>query len=141
MSKFIKKYMNCAIIYTILGLIGGVFYREFTKFNGFSGKTMLSVVHTHYLILGTIVFLLLVLFEKSFHFSDKKSTALLNVYQLGLNMTVIMFIVRGVLQVLAAPLSTGLNASISGIAGIGHIILGVSLVLLLAQMGKKIKNF
>ncbi|RGW71828.1 DUF2871 family protein [Holdemanella biformis] len=31
--------------------MGGVFYREFTKVNGFTSFTTLSVVHTHYLML------------------------------------------------------------------------------------------
>ena len=42
-----------------------------------------------------------------------------------------MFLVRGILQVSNQTLSTGINGMISGFAGIGHIILGVSLVLLL----------
>ena len=45
-----------------------------------------------------------------------------------------MMLVRGVLQVLGSPLSSGANAAISGIAGIGHIILGVSLVMVLFKI-------
>lgn len=33
-----KKYFNFATFYLVLGLVMGVFYREFTKFNGFEGK-------------------------------------------------------------------------------------------------------
>lgn len=46
-----KRLMNASIVYGVLGLIGGVFYRGFTKFNGFTDFTTLSVVHTHYLML------------------------------------------------------------------------------------------
>ena len=46
-----KRYMNAAQLYAILAMVGGVFYREFTKFQGFTGKTVLSVVHTHYFLL------------------------------------------------------------------------------------------
>lgn len=46
-----KRLMDASIVYGVLGLIGGVFYREFTKFNGFTDFTTLSVVHTHYLML------------------------------------------------------------------------------------------
>lgn len=53
--------MNVSIVYGVLGLIGGVFYREFSKLNGFTGFTTLSVVHTHYLILG--ISMILVLFQ------------------------------------------------------------------------------
>lgn len=52
-----KRLMNVSIVYGVLGLIGGVFYREFSKLNGF---TTLSVVHTHYLILGISMILVLI---------------------------------------------------------------------------------
>ena len=54
-----KRYMNFAFLYSILAMCGGVFYREFTKFNNFMGKTTLAVVHTHYFMLGMVFFLLL----------------------------------------------------------------------------------
>ena len=37
-----KKYANSALIYAILAMVGGVFFREFTKFNGFEGATTLA---------------------------------------------------------------------------------------------------
>ena len=67
-----KRYVNAALLYAVLGIIGGVFYREFTKFNGFTAKTTLSVVHTHYFLLGMIFFLLLLLLEKSFSLPAQK---------------------------------------------------------------------
>ena len=110
------------------------FYREFTRFTGYTGKTALSVVHTHYFLLGMVFFLLLLLLEKSFHFTTHKTGSVLAVYHAGLNLTALMLAVRGVVQVLGSPLSSGLDAAISGIAGIGHILLGVSLVLVLLQI-------
>ncbi len=41
-------------------------------------------------------------------------------------------------QVVAPALSTGLDAAISGVAGIGHILLGVSLVLLLVRIKRSV---
>ena len=61
-----KRYMNTALLYAILAMVGGVFCREFTKFNGFTAKTTLSVVHTHYFLMGMVFFLLLLVLEKSF---------------------------------------------------------------------------
>lgn len=133
-----KRYMNTALIYAIFAMIGGVFYREFTKWNGFTAKTTLSAVHTHYFIMGMMVFLLLVLLEKSFSFTSARTGRVLGVYHTGLNVTVVMMMVRGVAQVLETPLSSGMDAAISGIAGIGHILLGVSLVLLLLQVRRSI---
>ena len=42
-----KRYADAAIFYAAAAMVFGVFYREFTKFNGFTGKTNLSVMHTH----------------------------------------------------------------------------------------------
>ena len=51
--------------YAILAMIGGVFFREFTKFFSFDGATTLAFVHTHYFALGMIMFLLLLVLEKT----------------------------------------------------------------------------
>lgn len=68
-----KRYMNMALLYAVLAMVGGVFYREFTKINGFTAKTTLAVVHNHYFLLGMVFFLLLVLLEKSFSFTGPKT--------------------------------------------------------------------
>ncbi len=135
-----KRYMNMALLYAILAMAGGVFYREFTRFNGFTAKTTLSVVHTHYFLLGMVFFLLLLLLEKNFSFTGAKTRRVLTVYHIGLNLTAVMFIVRGVAQVLvpASSLSSGMNGAISGVAGIGHILLGVSIILLLVQIRRSV---
>ncbi len=133
-----KRYMNTALLYAILAMAGGVFYREFTKFNNFTAKTTLSVIHTHYFLLGMVFFLLLLLLEKNFSFTSVKTGRLLVVYHIGLNLTAGMLAVRGVAQVLAPTLSSSVHAAISGFAGIGHILLGVSLVLLLLQIKRKV---
>ena len=133
-----KRCMNASLLYAILAMVGGVFYREFTKFNGFTAGTTLGVVHTHYFLLGMVFFLLLLLLEKSFSFMGAKTKRVLTAYQVGLNLTAVMFVVRGVPQVLGMELSTGMNAAISGIAGIGHILLGISMVMLLLQVRKSV---
>lgn len=135
-----KRYMNTALLYAVLAMAGGVFYREFTKFNGFAGKTSLGVVHTHYFLLGMVFFLLLLVLEKNFSFTAASTARVLAVYHVGLNLTAVMFVVRGVTQVLGTPLSSGASAAISGIAGIGHILLGVSLVLVLVQIRRSVKD-
>lgn len=89
----------------------------------YSVWTTLSVVHTHYLILG--------LDEMNVHFVDEKVKKYLILYHVGLNMTVMMLVVRGIVQVTQMHV---VSAVISGIAGIGHILLGVSLILILIQI-------
>ena len=132
-----KRYLNEALLYAVLSLVGGVFYREFTKIHGFVKKTTLEVVHTHYFILGMIVLLLLLLLEKNFSFTSAKTDRILVVYHAGLNLTAVMLMVT---QVLGTALSSGMDAAISGMGGIGHILLGVSLVLLLLQIRRSISN-
>ena len=133
-----KRYMNFSLLYAVIAMAGGVFYREFTKLNDFTAKTTLSVIHTHYFLLGMVFFLLLLLLEKSFSFTGAKTRRVLIVYHIGLNLTAVMFVIRGVTQVLVPTLSSGMNAAISGIAGIGHILLGVSMVILLVQIRRSV---
>lgn len=133
-----KRYINSAITYAALAMAGGVFYREFTKFNHFTGQTTLSVLHTHYFVLGMLFFMLLLLLEKNFAFSSAKSDKTLLFYNIGLNTTIALLFVRGITQVLNMPLSSAQDAAISGIAGLGHIILGVSIIYILLEIKKAI---
>lgn len=132
-----KRYANLALFYAVLAMAFGVFYREFTKFQHFSGRTNLAFLHTHYFLLGMFFFLVLMLLEKAFSFSGRGSGKLLAVYQAGLNLTGLGFLMRGLAQVWGAELSRGVDASISGIAGIGHILMGVSIILLLLKIRKR----
>ena len=126
-----KKTINLAFLYAILAMIGGVFYREFTKFLDFSGKTSLSLVHVHLMVLGTFLFLLLALFTNHLKLEEERSfRSFLTLYSIALPFMVIMMLVRGVLQVLGTSLSSGANAAISGIAGISHILMLISFLLL-----------
>ena len=135
-----KRYITLSLLYAVLAMVGGVFYREFTKFNGFTGKTSLGVVHTHYFLLGMVFFLLLLLLEKNFAFTGAKTGRVLVVYQVGLNLTAVMLAVRGVTQVLGLPLTSGMSAALSGVAGIGHVLLGISLVLVLLQVRRSVST-
>ena len=51
-------------------------------------------------------------------------------------LSVFMMLTRGTLEVIGLPLSSALDAYISGIAGIGHILLGTGLILLLMSQRK-----
>lgn len=130
-----KKMLNLSFLYAILAMAGGVFYREFTKFNGFSGRTTLGFVHTHLFLLGMILFLVVALFAAHLPlFQINTFRPFLVIYNLGVPLTVIMLIVRGIPQVLGTELSRGMDAAISGIAGIGHILTGVGIVLLFLSL-------
>lgn len=132
-----KKLLKVSFIYVILALIGGVFYREFTKFNNYTGVTSLADIHVHLMVLGTFMFMILALFAQRTRLLEaKKFKLFMLLYNIGLGLTVIMMSARGITQVLAMNLSKGLDASISGMAGIGHILLGISLILLMTILMK-----
>ena len=134
-----KKYVNASFIYGIMAMVFGVFYREFTKFSGFTGNTTLSVMHTHYFLLGMFMFIVLLLLDKNFGIGKSKTMKrFCPIYHVGLNITGATFLGRGVLQVLGTPLSKGLDAAISGIAGLGHILLGIGIILLLIALKKEV---
>lgn len=132
-----KKLINLSLTYAIAGMAGGVFYREFTKWNGFTGVTALGKVHVHLLMLGTVIFLIAALFAKVTPLQAQRLyRPFLITYNIGVPLTAIMLVVRGVVEVRAVPLSAALNASISGISGIAHIITGTGLILLLLALRK-----
>ncbi len=136
-----KKYLNLSLIYAIAAMAGGVFYREFTKYNNFTGVTALGKVHAHLFLLGMLVFLIVALFAARNDLTKFKTfRAFLWTYNIGVPLTAVMLLVRGVTQVLGLTLSSGFSAAISGIAGIGHILTGAGIILLLAALKKAAKN-
>lgn len=136
-----KKCLNYAIAYAILAMIGGVFYREFTKFNDFNGATALGKVHTHLFLLGMLVYLIIALFMRDNDFSSNKLFKTFRVvYNIGVPLTCIMLGIRGVFEVLGTELSKGANAAISGIAGIGHILVGTGIIMLIIVLKNSAKQ-
>ena len=63
-----RRLLYSFLFYMIIGLLSGFYYRELTKAHDFVGDTQLSLVHTHTLILGMFMFLLLLPLEKVFTF-------------------------------------------------------------------------
>lgn len=120
----LKKLTRTSMMYMILGLIFGVYSREFKRFTGFTGDTQINVLHTHALILGMFFFLIVLLLEVQFHLSDHKFYKRFNMfYQSGLGLTLLIMLIHGSMIVLGQESS----AMMSGIAGIGHILLTIGL--------------
>lgn len=124
MSRLLYSFL----FYMIIGLLSGFYYRELTKAHHFTGDTQLALVHTHTLILGMFMFLLLLPLEKVFKLS---SYYLFNwffiVYHLGVIVTIGMMTVKGTLQVVGAKYSP---EALAGFAGIGHTGMLAGLLLL-----------
>ncbi|WP_418906783.1 DUF2871 domain-containing protein [Glutamicibacter endophyticus] len=133
-----RKLLNLAFGYMLLGVASGLFYREFTKLNDFpeGSWTQLSVVHTHLLVLGFVVLLLVLLLEKAFKLSEQRKLFawFLGTYNAGLILTTAMLTVHGMLTVL------GMESSkmISGIAGLGHMGLSAGMILLFVMLRRSV---
>ena len=133
-----KKIWNASMLYLLLAMAGGVFYREFSKFHGYTGKTTLAYVHVHFLVLGMFLFLLTALFasQKPELLHNKLFQRFFALYNIALPFMVTTMLVRGPLQVLQTELTKASNAMISGFAGISHILMAVSLVMYLLALKK-----
>lgn len=132
-----KKYINIAFVYGVFAMMSGVFYREFTKWNGYTGKTTLAFTHLHLFVLGSALFLLLALFSQITDLEQKKTFQyFLRMYNIALPFMIMMFFVRGIFQTLQIELSSGISAMISGIAGLSHIMMAIAVVLLFTALQK-----
>lgn len=134
-----RRLFYASFAYMVIGVLSGLFYREFTKLNDFpEGQfTQLGVVHTHLLTLGFIVLLIVLLLEKVFTLSA--SSRLFSwffwTYNAGVVLTAAMMVWHGSLTVLGQESSK----MIAGIAGTGHILITVGMVLLFIALGRAIK--
>lgn len=133
-----RKLVNFSFTYMILGVAAGLFYREFTKMNGFpeGAWTQLSVVHTHLLVLGFIILLLVLLLEKAFGLSQHRKLFawFMGTYNAGVLLTAGMQLTHGIMTVL------GIESSkmVSGIAGLGHMSITAGMILLFIMLRRSV---
>ena len=119
----------------------GVVHREFTKFNGVDGGTSLVLIHVHTLMLGMAFFLILALLESKLRMSSFKEFKLFNIsYNLGLIITIGVFLVRGITETLGTDISRALDKSLSGVGVIGHTLIGVGLITMFIILNKSSKE-
>lgn len=118
-----------AAAWTVIGLVGGLYYRELTKANDVTGGTQLALLHTHALTLGTTVLLVLLALVSVLRLEAHPRLRLaLWVYQGGVAITAGMLTVKGTMQVLDVAAAS--SPAVAGIAGLGHITLTAGLLLL-----------
>ncbi len=130
---------RCAAIWTVIGLVSGLGYRELTRAQGWEGRTQLAVVHTHTLVLGTIFFLLLLALNEVFRLEEERNFRIgVGALNVGLAITTTMLAVKGSLQVLGN--SAADSPAISGISGLGHITLTAAFLLLFMAIGARVRS-
>ena len=133
-----KKLYVASIVYLVLGLASGLFYREYTKSLDFTGSTQLAVTHTHVLTLGFMVMLIVLALDAVLKISGTRSFSwFFATYNAGLVVTVGVMVWHGMLQVQG---QTEVSAAIPGIAGIGHILLTVGLTSLLVALRRPVRE-
>jgi len=126
-----------AAVYLVLGLGGGLMYRELTKATGFpeTSVSQLGVLHTHLLTLGFLFFLIVLVVDRAFGLgSDKLFPLFFWAYNAGLVLAAGTMAVHGTMTVLGEE--TG--AALAGIAGMGHIVLTVALIVFVVVLARKV---
>lgn len=132
-----KKLIQSSFLYFMAAMAAGVFYREFTKFSGFDGKTVLADVHVHLLSLGMLLFLLTAALYQNLKLEESKSfKKFFILYNVGLPLLTVTMLIRGIVQVTGETLSRGMNGMLSGFAGISHILLMIALFFFFASLRK-----
>ncbi len=135
-----KKLTKTAFIYAIIAMISGVIYREGSKFLEVTEPTTWSFTHTHFFVLGMFFFLIVLVIEKNFHImKDKKFHQFYCIYNTGLIITGIMLWVRGAVDI-TGNIPTMYDKMISGVSGIGHILLGIGIILFFIILNRQIKE-
>ncbi|MGW4535702.1 DUF2871 domain-containing protein [Nocardia sp. NPDC004340] len=132
-----KTLVTTAHIYMIIGVFSGLYYREITKIEHFTGQTQLGVVNTHVLALGMLFFLIVLAVEKQFTLSAWKSlfTWFFWLYNTGLAITIAVMTLHGTLTVLGK----NSNEAIALVAGLGHILLTAGLIVFFIALGKAVE--
>ncbi len=136
-----KKMLCISAAYLIFGLSAGLFYHEAAYFTAFHGESVLRLVHAHALGLGAMVFFALPLLMKSFDLEKQRCFRwFVYVYNIGLIMTLGFMTVRGAVQLFFIPISSFWDHMIGGLAGIGHLILGLGICFLYSSLFSAIKQ-
>lgn len=137
---FISEFENRNILglsftFLIMGLIGGVFYREFTKFYNYQAENHLSKLHVHVLVLGFLLMMLVYMVSKKY--DVKRILGLkkpIYVFVSGFAFTVINMALFGIYEVVSQGKDIVSKPAIEGLSGIGHIVLAMGLVWTLVKI-------
>lgn len=139
MKKAESILFRLAAVWTAVGLASGLAYRELTRSTGFTGFTQLALVHTHTLVLGTVVGLVLLALQRLYALGeDRRFGWFLWIWNIGLTLTAAGLAVKGTLQVLGSP--AAYSPALAGMSGLGHIVLTVGFVLAFLVLGRGIRR-
>lgn len=139
MNKLLTSILRSAAVWTVLGLASGLYYRELTKSQNFTGFTQLSVSHTHALTLGTIVLLIVLALAAVLPVAAGRGMRwFLLLWNAGLTLTFAMLTVKGSMQVLGNTAAD--SKALAGVAGLGHMTLTAAFVVLFVVLNRAVRE-
>ncbi|MEY8350829.1 DUF2871 family protein [Bacillus cereus] len=130
-----KKLYYASLTYLVIGLLSGVFAREYAKSKGILGSTLLNLLHTHTLVLGFLFFLIALALAKSFSFHKVNGfNSWFIVHNVGLILTLSSLATRGLLQLNGANFK-----ELTYIIGFSHSLIGLTLIWFMILLKKSFK--
>lgn len=129
-----ENIFKLAISFLIMGLISGVFYREFVKYYKWQGLISLSFIHVHLLTLGFMMLVLVYMLVKILRIDIIKLKRPIKLYLSGLVLTIVCMLVKGIYEITSAGADLFPRAALSGISGLGHMIIGIGMVWVLISL-------
>lgn len=135
-----RKLINTAAYYAVAGLFAGAFYREFTKYMGYTGVTSLGKAHTHLFALGMLMFLIVTALASSTEITKSEYfNRFYFYYNIGVGLSSTMIFCRGLYQVIGLE-NNVLDLVISWTAGAGHVTVTIGLAFLFLSLKQTIKD-
>lgn len=135
-----KKLVNTAAYYAVAGLFAGAFYREFTKYMGYTGVTALGKAHTHLFALGMLMFLIVTALASSTEITKSEYfDRFYFYYNIGVGLSATMIFCRGLYQVIGLD-NNVLDIVISWTSGAGHVTITIGLAFLFLSLKQTIKD-
>ena len=136
-----KKMYKKAVVFLIYGIISGMFYHEVQYYSHFEGYSVLENVHTHTMVLGTVVFTLIPVFMKLFNVQDSKYfNKSIKFYESGLWLSTIMTTIIGLFQLYSMSMNKFFDHMTGGLDGIGHVLMAVGLYYMFKILFEKAEN-
>lgn len=135
-----RKLINAAAYYAAAGLFAGAFYREFTKYMGYTGVTALGKTHTHLFALGMLMFLIVTALASSTEITKSEYfDRFYFYYNIGVGLSSTMIFCRGLYEVIGLN-NNVLDLVISWTAGAGHVTVTIGLAFLFLSLKQTIKD-
>lgn len=135
-----RKLINTAAYYAVAGLFAGAFYREFTKYMGYTGVTALGKAHTHLFALGMLMFLIVTALASTTEITKSEYfDRFYFYYNIGVGLSATMIFCRGLYEVIGLN-NNVVDLVISWTAGAGHVTVTIGLAFLFLSLKQTIKE-